>query len=472
MANISSSVEVKLVLALLSTFCVFGACSGSSPTFTAANTSYTEVNSCVSLASDGDTINIPSGSSSWASSLDLGTKAITLHGAGIGSTNITNSQSSGYVVSFTASSTASTRITNISLLGLTYDKRGISGGGDLATKPFRIDHCDLQGSGNAVLIKVDGMAPGLIDHNSLQGGDAAEMIHNEANNDGVGTGYSRPGWNDLVTPGSYNAVYIEDNTFTKNDIGNPAYFWGTSAVQSFYGGRTVMRFNTNTMAQFDQHGTIGAVGTRWWEIYHNTYALSGTGPNWDPFNDLRAGSGVNFGNTRSGPSNDGNEEIDLREEDSGYPADYQIGRGQNGILYPAYIWDNPSSVGVNSHSANVVANRDFYCSHPTDSECVATGSFDGSAGVGVGLNSSKPATCTTGVAYWSTDEGEWWAANAGADGRLYKCTATNTWTLYYTPFTYPYPLDGNGLPNPSGGSTPPSRIRSGKVTSAGKVTHQ
>jgi hypothetical protein len=25
-------------------------------------------------------------------------------------------------------------------------------------------------------------------------------------------------------------------------------------------------------------------------------------------------------------------------------------------------------------------------------------------------------------------------------GALYKCTATNTWTSYYTPYTYPHPL--------------------------------
>jgi len=25
-------------------------------------------------------------------------------------------------------------------------------------------------------------------------------------------------------------------------------------------------------------------------------------------------------------------------------------------------------------------------------------------------------------------------------GTLYKCTATNTWTAYYTPYAYPHPL--------------------------------
>jgi len=26
------------------------------------------------------------------------------------------------------------------------------------------------------------------------------------------------------------------------------------------------------------------------------------------------------------------------------------------------------------------------------------------------------------------------------EGTLYKCTATNTWTSYYTPYIYPHPL--------------------------------
>jgi len=46
------------------------------------------------------------------------------------------------------------------------------------------------------------------------------------------------------------------------------------------------------------------------------------------------------------------------------------------------------------------------------------------------------------VGYWATDQGSWNQSGSGGQGVLYKCTATNTWTLYYTPYTYPHPLQG------------------------------
>lgn len=58
-----------------------------------------------------------------------------------------------------------------------------------------------------------------------------------------------------------------------------------------------------------------------------------------------------------------------------------------------------------------------------------------------GTEANLPASCTTGDYYGATDS-----------GKLWKCTATNTWTLQYTPYTYPHPLRGES----EGDETAPS----------------
>lgn len=131
----------------------------------------------------------------------------------------------------------------------------------------------------------------------------------------------------------------------------------------------------------------------------------------------------------------------------------QIGRGSAGATYlsgstpsptgwlnqprvPIYQWGSTvtgasiSEWVLANNPLRITNNRDFY---------YKAASFTGASGTGSGT--SRPATCTTGVAYWETDEGEWNSANgATPDGRLYICTSTNTWTLSYTPYTYPHPL--------------------------------
>jgi hypothetical protein len=114
----------------------------------------------------------------------------------------------------------------------------------------------------------------------------------------------------------------------------------------------------------------------------------------------------------------------------------------NQSFKPAYYWDNRMSNGslmsvsvqnTGLDQVHIQANRDYY---------TTVTSFNGTSGVGEGPLGSRPATCTPGVGYWAIDDGEWNSLNPGPDGRLYKCTAPNTWTLYYTPFTYPHPWAG------------------------------
>ena len=114
------------------------------------------------------------------------------------------------------------------------------------------------------------------------------------------------------------------------------------------------------------------------------------------------------------------------------------------VLEPVYAWgntyNNSRQLDVGSPYPTIQENRDFYNQKTP---------FDGTVGVGVGKLADRPKTCTPGVAYWTTDQGEWDSTHEGADGQLYVCSEGNTWTLYYKPYTYPHPLVG-GTPAASG----------------------
>lgn len=123
---------------------------------------------------------------------------------------------------------------------------------------------------------------------------------------------------------------------------------------------------------------------------------------------------------------------------------YTVQAWPSQVLEPVYEWNDtyPATVTVtvgNGGYRHVQENRDFYDA----ADCNIT-SGDQTAGVCQGLLSARPSNCTAGpggnqngVAYWATD------ANAG-QGELYVCSATNTWTAYYTPYQYPHPLDTSG----------------------------
>jgi hypothetical protein len=104
-------------------------------------------------------------------------------------------------------------------------------------------------------------------------------------------------------------------------------------------------------------------------------------------------------------------------------------------LEPVYTWGNmynkSRQLDVGSGYPTIQENRDYYNQKNP---------FDGTAGVGVGPLASRPKTCTPGVAYWATDQGEWDSTHQGPDGQLYVCTQRDTWSLYYKPYAYPHPL--------------------------------
>ncbi len=116
----------------------------------------------------------------------------------------------------------------------------------------------------------------------------------------------------------------------------------------------------------------------------------------------------------------------------------------NQVTEPCYDWlntdDGSNIVAAQDDYIQVLRGNEHFYSYGGTVQSSPTSPFNGTTGVGVGTIANRPTTCTAGVAYWATDEGEWNSLNAGADGRLYKAIAANTWALYYTPYIFPHPL--------------------------------
>ena len=219
--------------------------------------------------------------------------------------------------------------------------------------------------------------------------------------------------------------------------------WGNTLPSSATGGGTGYRslINANVMRATNQTYTQTATPNGWG--YCGSTPLGGVpGPsNWDE--NL---SGQN-----------------------GYPCLDQIGRGQGDLLVggfsadgsgsnnvtnsatgcnssqscawprqalePIYEWadayspvpNNPSGIWyANEGVSEQTQNQDYYLGTTNSGTPI---SFNGTSGVGSGTLSSRPSTCAPMVAYWATDT-----------NTLYQCSSTNTWTAYYTPYTYPHPL--------------------------------
>ncbi len=148
------------------------------------------------------------------------------------------------------------------------------------------------------------------------------------------------------------------------------------------------------------------------------------------------------------------------------------------VAMPIYAWNNfkdtdtgagtsYSAVGIisNSFSSDAVqANRDVY--QDIGASCTPGGSCTS----GVGRGTTLPTTCTAGsrtgqgVGFFLTNTGSWNVESSsdhashpnthteGADGVLYRCSSTNTWTAEMTPTTYPYVISGGA------GNIPPTVV--------------
>lgn len=176
----------------------------------------------------------------------------------------------------------------------------------------------------------------------------------------------------------------------------------------------------------------------------------------------------------------------------GYPCRFQPGRDSQGNYKPMYVWNNywpnngnAQALLATGGNGGIIPNGSFPPTNcdptPVSGTCDyfpfhmkndrewfnavsaspntdSATPFNGTTGMGFGPMANRPTTCSTssesaygkgaaGVGYFATDQ--------GPQGTLYTCSATNTWAVYYAPYTYPHPLVTG---NPSGAPASPKNL--------------
>ncbi len=427
----------------------------------------------MSASADNDIVAIGAGSCTLSSSVSAACSSWTLEGAASSSTTVTVS---GGNIGLSGCNGKSFRITGINFVESSVGGAGViyvHGGTGIS---YRIDHNTFDSSSawhRYMWINEPCTAPGCLwDHNTII--DAGGLISGEAvPTDGTYPGCSGSSdncaghtmWSQTMFFDNGTEAYFEDNTFTFNN------YYGNDMMDCDRGGRYVFRHNTVTGNNIFGHG-FDSLPYSCLEIsaYQNTIDALGKSQAGVLF---RGGTGLIYSNilknsyggnllttnyrssagcvalsecpvTGAQPYCGGSNSKDGNVT-NGWPCFGQVGRGSSPATpglgsSPLYQWDNcKTALGCTGTSdqnvvtvysvggggpdytlADIQANRDYYDS---------VSPFNGTAGVGIGSLASRPSTCTSGVAYWGTDT-----------NTLYQCSSGNTWSTYYTPYTYPHPL--------------------------------
>jgi len=432
-------------------------------TVTAASPEFADVSNAIFSASSGDTVLVPSGTAVWPGTLII-TKGIILQGAGQGNTSIISGFSAptpanlaneaNYLIVYRPAN--NTLNEPFRITGFTLDFNNKTAGimlkniSSIIINKIRIDNNIIKNAtytgGSARAIMIYGTVYGVIDSNNFSGNFNSIDAY----------GADKIAWGNLdFYFGSEDCMYYEDNTFSLSNI----------AHASGAGGRYCARYNTynydmnvNLYPWFDFHGNMGATGnygSMGGEIYGNLL-ISSFNRNGGIF-DHRGGKAVIFSNkviSTASWSAKAREEFDDSLNPTSNPQPQRIS--------DSYYWNN--RWGANNLVKAITANTSgtpYPVSEGIDFHNHNL-SFNGTTGVGCGPLTSRPATCTPGVAYWATSQSctSIDSASVGAkpavplSGTLYKCTAPNTWTQYYTPYTYPHPLRAMSTTASGDSSTP------------------
>jgi hypothetical protein len=440
---------------------VWAACGGSSPNWT-STADYASLSACVDGASAGDTITV-TGNATWEGTLEWTGRGVTLIGSG--NPTITGGQTLFYWIPDAAAQAAHD---TFKISGFTLDGNDANMGGAGIVRvynPADANHVNLvlldntirdiapSGRGLYLTGRIYGVASGNVF-------DKVSVLVGAYGRDAVS-------WaNDTQAYGVAQNFYFENNTvqFASDMTGYIGW------MESGQGGRIVVRYNDYDYSNisdadelWDAHGLQGPqpysgitgcqqYSTMVTEYYGNRIIDAVAMNRWQAH---RGGWMLMFYNAFTGTVNGGGVlpvhvmqyYCDACQETGAYVQHvnntYFWRNLSNGTESAAVSWD-PCADPCGC-TAEAVENTNFYN---------YAASFNGTVGAGCGTLAERPATCATGVGYWATNQScSSLAGMVGANpstpisGTLYKCTATDEWTPYYTPYTYPHPLTGSAVPN-------------------------
>jgi hypothetical protein len=244
-------------------------------TLTAASCSYSDVNAKVGAAASGDTVVVPAGNCAWGAGLTI-SKVITLKGAGVGQTFITDNFTSGSLITVQEQTTGNVRIQG-------FDFR--VGSGPLNARPDYYIRVLYATSGKPVLVTANKFTlgnsgnalgfdtnRGVISGNNFIGTLSASTCLNNASAlrhkpTGLKSSWSTPPTYGTADANGDQNLYFESNT--ANDV--------LEAIDVSDNGRLVFRYNVWTNSSTSGHGAdTSYYGARYIEIYQNTYIFDQT----------------------------------------------------------------------------------------------------------------------------------------------------------------------------------------------------
>jgi hypothetical protein len=451
----NAAVRTAAVFAWLIAHCALRPSMTQAATISAASCASADVQSAINVASSGDTVAVPGGNCTWNSTVSISNKKLTLQGAGIDLTNITDNGSGGAALSIDASAANFVALTGFTFIkGADHPQGMIQVGGAAAEVAFRIHHLRLWvASSGSRGIYVDTVF-GLIDHVTFDvtaPSGSIQMTSLAGSSEGTDGGFTP--WTRPLTLGTANAVYIEDNSYNYGSTDE-------DCIDAYSGARFVIRHNTFLNAHIGFHGTDtgGSRGPVSHEVYDNTFT-NNTASTFES-GRVRGGTGVWFNNTYGG------------SHGSWYGLSLMVYRA---CFVGPYGWGACDGTNWQLGSTNLVSQASRtasinggvkFCSNAPETLCTADANCGGSGtcsrfldGSGTGGYACRdqpgrgPGQVLAPIYAWNNSGGGVLGAeNSGSScgiglsnylqsGRDY---VNGTPMPGYSPYVYPHPLQGGG----------------------------